>query len=87
MRKVWKLPNLTHCNLLSIITNCISLNIIIEKRLLKFIWSIINSENLIDNNVFKFAYNNLEGISLLFSRETTSRSMTTANNSRLNADP
>ena len=57
MRKVWKLPNLTHCNLLPVITNCLPLNIILEKRLLKFI-CIINSENLIVNNVFKFALNN-----------------------------
>ena len=34
MRKVWKLPNLTHCNLLPVITNCLPLNIILEKRLL-----------------------------------------------------
>ena len=27
MRKVWKLPNLTHCNLLPVITNCLPLNI------------------------------------------------------------
>ena len=43
MRKVWKLSNLTHCNLLPVITNCLPLNIILEKRLLKFIWSIINT--------------------------------------------
>ena len=55
MRKVWKLHNLTHCNLLPVITNCLPLNIILEKRLLKFIWSIINSENRIVNNVFKVA--------------------------------
>ena len=59
MRKVWKLPNLPHCNLLPVITNCLPLNIILEKRLLKFIWSIINSDNLIVNKVFKFTLNNL----------------------------
>ena len=31
MRKVWKLPNLTHCNVLPLITNCLPLNIILEK--------------------------------------------------------
>ena len=31
---------------------------IFEKRLVKFIWSIIYSENMIVNNVFKFALNN-----------------------------
>ena len=34
MRKVWKLHNLTHCNLLPVITNCLPLHIILEKRLL-----------------------------------------------------
>ena len=56
--KIWKLPNLTHCNLVPVITNCLPLNIILEKRLLKFIWSIINSENRIVKNVFKFVLNN-----------------------------
>ena len=62
MRLVWKLPNLTHCNLLPVITNCLPLNIILEKRLLTLIWGIINSENLIDNNVFKFALNNRRSV-------------------------
>ena len=62
MRKVWKLPNLTHCKLLPVITNCLPLNIILEKRLLKCNWSIINSENLIVNDVFKFALNNRRSV-------------------------
>ena len=61
-RKVWKLPNLTHCHLLPVITNCLPLNIILEKRLLKFIWSIINSKNRIVNNVFKFVLNNRRSV-------------------------
>ena len=59
MIKVWKLPNLTHCNLLPVITNCLPLNIILEKRLLKLIRNTINSENLI---VFKFALNNRRSV-------------------------
>ena len=62
MRKVWKLPNLTHCTLLPVITNCLPLNIILEKRLLKFIWTIINSETLIVNNELKFALNNRRSV-------------------------
>ena len=62
MKKVWKLPNLTHCNLLPVITNCLPLNIILVKRLLKFILSIINSEKLIVNNVFKFALSNRRSV-------------------------
>ena len=37
MRKVWKLPNLTHFNLLPIITNCLPLNIILEIIIIIFI--------------------------------------------------
>ena len=33
-----------------------------RKQFLKFIWSIINSENLIVNNVFKFALNNRRSV-------------------------
>ena len=62
MRKVWKLPNLTHCNILPVITNYLPLNIILEKILLKFILSIIKSEILIVNNVFKFALNNQRSV-------------------------
>ena len=66
MRKVWKLPNLTHSNLLPVIKitdqPCLRLNIILKKRLLKFIWSIINSENRKVNNVFKFALNNRRSV-------------------------
>ena len=62
MRKVSKLPNLTHCNLLPVITNCLPLNIILEKILLKLICGIINSENLIVNNIFKFALNNRRSV-------------------------
>ena len=47
MRNVWKLHNLTNCNILPVITNCLPLDIILEKRLLKLIWSIINSENVL----------------------------------------
>ena len=40
----------------------IKYNIREEKRLLKFIWSIINSENRIVNNVFKFVLNNRRSV-------------------------
>ena len=61
-RNIIAIYYLYHCNLLPVITNCLPLNIILEKRLLKFIWSIINSENRIVNNVFKFALNNRRSV-------------------------
>ena len=41
LRKVWKLPNLTHCNLLPVITNCLPLNIILEKKQLNLFWVLL----------------------------------------------
>ena len=32
MRKVWKLPNLIQCSLLTVITNCLPLDIILDKE-------------------------------------------------------
>ena len=62
IRKFRKLPNLTHCNLFPVITNCLPLNIILEKRLLKFIWRSNNSEHLIPNNLFKFAFGKIKSV-------------------------
>ena len=51
MTKVRKLPNLTHYNLFPVITKCLPLNIILEKRLQKCIYNFINIKNVIINNV------------------------------------
>ena len=45
MRKLWRLPYTTHCNLLHTINNSLPIEISLEKRSVKSIWSCVNSEN------------------------------------------
>ena len=47
VRRLWKLPNTTHCNLLSTINSSLLIEIALEERCAKFIHSCLNSNNLI----------------------------------------
>ena len=47
VRRLWKLPNTTHCKLLSTINSSLPIEIVLEKRCAKFIHSCLNSNNLI----------------------------------------
>ena len=46
MRKLWRLPY-THCNILYTINNALPIEISMEKRSVKSIWSCVNSENYV----------------------------------------
>ena len=45
VRKLWRLPYTTHCNLLHTFNNSLPIEISLEKRSVKSIWSCVNSEN------------------------------------------
>ena len=45
VRRLWKLPNMTHCNLLLPINSSLPIKILLEKRCAKFIHSCLNSNN------------------------------------------
>ena len=47
IRKLWVLPNTTHCKYLHTINNSLPIDLMLEKRCLKFIWSSTNSRPLI----------------------------------------
>ena len=51
IRKLWALPNATHCEYLHTINNSLPIDLMLEKRCLKFIWSCINSNNTIVKSV------------------------------------
>ena len=55
MRRLWKLPNMTHCNFLLKINSSLPIEIALEKRCAKFIHSCLNSNNLIVKNTPIFA--------------------------------
>ena len=47
VHRIWKLPNMTHCNLLPTINSSLPIEIALEKRCAKFIHSCLNSNHLI----------------------------------------
>ena len=47
IRRIWKIPNTTHCNLLSSINSSVPIVINLERRCAKFIWSCLNSDHSI----------------------------------------
>ena len=44
IRRIWKLNSKTHNDLLHHVNNCLPIEILLEKRCIKFIYNIINSE-------------------------------------------
>ena len=50
VRRLWKLPNMTHRNLLTTINSSLPIEIALEKRCVKCIHSCLNSNNLIINS-------------------------------------
>ena len=51
IRKLWALPNATHCKYLYTINNSLSIDFVLEKRCLRSIWSCIYSNNTIVKSV------------------------------------
>ena len=47
VRKLWRLPYITHCNLLHTINNSLPIQILLEKRGIKSIWSCLNCDNCV----------------------------------------
>ena len=55
MRKLWRLPYTTHCNLLHTINNSLPIEISLEKRSVKSIWSWVNSKNDLVKTITRLA--------------------------------
>ena len=55
MRKLWRLPYITHCNLLHTINNPLPIQISLEKRGIKSIRSCLNTENCVVKNISQLA--------------------------------
>ena len=41
IRKIWKIPYITHCNLLHHINDCKPIDFIMESRCIKFMWNLL----------------------------------------------
>ena len=55
IRRLWKIPNTTHCNLLSSINSSVPIVINLERRCAKRIWSCLNNVNSIVKTIAKSA--------------------------------
>ena len=53
IRRVWKIPYRTHNNLVHLINISCSINTVLEKRSIKCIWTLTNSQNQLYNQIVK----------------------------------
>ena len=59
IRQIYRLPYRTHNILINHIIQCYPIDIILEKRCIKFIWGLMNSEHILFNNIIKFSLFNM----------------------------
>ena len=55
--RVWNISNITH-NLLPYIYNCYPIEVIFEKRCIKFVWSLFNSNYALYSNILRLSLQN-----------------------------
>ena len=58
IRQVWKIPYRTHNKFIHLINSSHSINIILEKRCIKHIWNLINSENNVYRQITQYSLYN-----------------------------
>ena len=58
LRRVWNISNVTHHNLLPYIHNCHPIEVILEKRCIKFVWSLFNSNYALYSNILRLSLQN-----------------------------
>ena len=58
IRTIWKLLFRTHCNLLYRINDTLPIDIMLEQRCIKFIWTLLHSPNIIVKSVMRYAIRN-----------------------------
>ena len=58
LRRVWNISNVTHNNLLPYIHNCHPIEVILEKRCIKFVWSLFNSNYALYSNILRLSLQN-----------------------------
>ena len=58
MQMIYDMIFVTHDNLLPFIHNCHSIDVILEKRCIKFVWSLYNSSSALYSNILRFSLQN-----------------------------
>ena len=58
VRRLWKIPYRTHNSLVHLINKCDSINCILEKRCVKFLWNLFNSDNVLFSRIIRYSMHN-----------------------------
>ena len=58
IRRLWKIPYRTHNALVYLINECNSISIILEKRCVKFLWNLLNSDNVLFRRICRYSIHN-----------------------------
>ena len=58
IRRIWEIDYRTHNKLLHGINDCIPIDITLEKRCIKFTWSLMNSKHTLYNSIVKYSLYN-----------------------------
>lgn len=58
IRRIWRLHTRTHNTLVHLINGCLPIDVILEKRCIKFIWKLMNSKYPLHKSVIEFSYHN-----------------------------
>ena len=53
-----KIPYRTHNSLVHLINKCDSINCILEKRCVKFLWNLFNSDNVLFSRIIRYSMHN-----------------------------
>ena len=60
IRKIWKIPNISHCRLLPYINDCNHIDSILERRCILFLYNIFNGENQLYVSMIKYSLTNCD---------------------------
>ena len=58
VRRLWKTPYRTHNSLVHLINNCDSIDCILEKGCVKFLWNLFNSDNVLFSRIIRYSMHN-----------------------------
>ena len=58
VRRLWKIPYRTHNSFVHLINKCDSINCILEKRCVKFLWNLFNSDNVLFSRIIRYSMHN-----------------------------
>ena len=58
VRRLWKTTYSTHHSLVHLIDNCVSIDCILEKSCVKFLWNLFNDDNLLFRRIIRYSIHN-----------------------------